>query len=375
MTKPSLSRRRFLGTAAVAGAALAAPALVRKAGASSGEINVMMWSDYLPDAFKDAFKAETGISINHTPIGSNEEIINNMRTSRGRGFDLVSPTNPRSLQWEPLELLQPFDMARVPVANLNPALVKIGEEEWNFGGKGSHWLPQLWGTEAIAWRTDQWSPKDGVPSYGDLWAEEMKGKMMGRTHSLMLTAGLYLETTGDLEPGAMRAAYKDEATMRPIWQKVTDWTIARKSHVKKLWNDADGQKTGFLNEGVTIGQTWDGPILAMKAAGDPVTYQAPKEGALAWVDGLSLPIGAENLDGVYAFLEFSFRPENGGLTANLTGYNSCVVGADAHLTEVSKKNFAEAYPGEALANLWPWPREPEWYAGVRTEYADRFQAS
>ena len=371
----ALSRRRFMGSAAVAGAALAAPGFVRKANASSGEVNVMMWSDYLPDAFKDAFKAETGITINHTPIGSNEEIINNMRTSRGRGFDLVSPTNMRSPQWDPLGLLQPFDMNRVNLSTLNAALVKIGDDEWNFAGKGSHWLPQLWGTEAIAWRTDMWQPKDGAPSFGDLWSDEMSGKMMGRPHSMMLGAGLYMETIGALEPGAMKAAYASEEAMRPIWQKVTDWCIARKSHVKKFWNDADGQKTGLLNEGVVIGQTWDGPILAMKADGSPVQYQAPKEGALAWVDGLAIPVGAENMDEIYAFLEFSFRPEKGGMTANLTGYNSCVIGADAHLTEVSKKNFAEAYPGPALDNLWAWPREPAWYAGVRTEYVDRFQAA
>lgn len=371
----ALSRRRFLGTSAAAGALLASPALVRKANASSGEVNVMMWSDYLPDNFKDAFKAETGITINHTPIGSNEEIINNMRTSRGRGFDIVSPTAQRSPQWESLELLQPFDLGRVPVEKVNPALVKLGDEEWNFGGKGIFWLPQFWGTEAIAWRTDQWSPKDGVPSYGDLWSEENKGKMMGRPHSMMLGAGLYMETIGELEPGAMKAAYKDEATMRPVWQKVTDWCTARKSHVKKFWNDADGQKSGFLNEGVVVGQTWDGPILAMKTAGEPVTYQAPKEGALAWVDGMCIPVGAENVDAAYALIEFMYRPEIGGMAANTTGYNSVVKEAGEFLSGSSKQNFAESYPGDALDNLWPWPTEYDWYAGVRTEYVDRFQAA
>lgn len=374
-TLPPLSRRRFLGTTAAASAVLASPAVVSQARASSGVLNVMMWSDYLPQEFLDAFKAETGITVNHTPIGSNEEILNNLRTARGRGFDIVSPTNPRAPQWEPLELLQPFDMSRVATDRLNPALVAIGDEEWNFGGKGSHWLPQLWGTEAIAWRTDQWSPEGGVPSYGDIWSEENAGRMMGRPHSMMLGAGLYMETIGELESGAMRAAYADEATMRPIWQKVTEWCIARKGAVKKFWNDADGQKTGLMNEGVVIGQTWDGPILALKSEGAPVTYQAPKEGALAWVDGLSIPIGATNMDEIYAFLDFSFRPEFGGMTANLTGYNSCVIGADEYLSDVAKKNFAEAYPGDALENLWPWPKEPAWYAGIRTEYVDRFQAA
>jgi spermidine/putrescine transport system substrate-binding protein len=65
----------------------------------------------------------------------------------------------------------------------------------------------------------------------------------------------------------------------------------------------------------------------------------------------------------------------GGLTANKTGYNSAVVGADKFLSDQSVKNFNDAYPGDALENLWPWPPEPVWYAQVRSEYRDRFVAA
>ena len=54
------------------------------------------------------------------------------------------------------------------------------------------------------------------------------------------------------------------------------------------------------------------------------------------------------------------------------GYNSAVIGADAFAGDSYKKNFAEAYPGTALANLNPWPAEPQWYADVRTEYRNKF---
>src|SRR5690606_41272090 len=66
----------------------------------------------------------------------------------GRGVDICSPTNMRSRQWIELGLLQPFDSGRIPnLANVNPAMLKVGDEEWNFEGKGSHWLPHIWGTE------------------------------------------------------------------------------------------------------------------------------------------------------------------------------------------------------------------------------------
>ena len=54
------------------------------------------------------------------------------------------------------------------------------------------------------------------------------------------------------------------------------------------------------------------------------------------------------------------------------GYNSAVLGADAYASAQYKKNFSEAYPGNALANLNPWPSEPQWYADVRTEYRNKF---
>jgi spermidine/putrescine transport system substrate-binding protein len=369
----AFTRRLVLKSGTAAGAlAITGPAFIKNALASSGEVNILMWSDYLPDDFIAEFTAKTGIKVNYTGIGSNEEIINKMKATKGQGFDIVSPTNNRNLQWGPLELLQPIDMKRVPIDRVNPAMAKIGPTGWNFKGKGSHWLPHIWGTEGIAWRTDLWTPKGGAPSYGDVWADENAGKTMGRPHSMMLGAGLYMETIGELEPGSMWQAYQTEADMRPIWQKVTDWCIARKKNVKILWNDADTQKNALLNEGVIVGQSWDGPPLAMKNNGDPIMYQAPKEGSMAWVDGMSIPIGAKNIDQIYAFVDFAYGPGPAGKAIDKHGYNSPVLGADAHAGSAYKKNFLEAYPGDSLANLNPWPAEAPWYADVRTEYRNKF---
>ena len=368
-----VSRRSFTKGALATGlGVLAAPAYIKNALSSSGEVDILMWSDYLPPEFIDAFTAETGITVNYTGIGSNEEIINKMKATSGQGFDIVSPTNNRNLQWEPLELLQPIDMSKVAIDKVNPAMAKIGPTGWDFGGKGSHWLPHIWGTEGIGWRTDLWTPADGVPSYGDVWAEENAGKTMGRAHSMLLGAGLYMETIGELEPGDMWKAYESEEAMRPIWEKVTAWAIERKGNIKVIWDDADTQKNALLNEGVIVGQTWDGPPLALKNAGEPVMYQAPKEGSMAWVDGISIPVGAKNIDQIYAFIDFAYNAEPAGKAIDQHGYNSPVLEADQYAGDAYKKNFAEAYPGESLANLNPWPAEAPWYADVRTEYTNKF---
>jgi len=246
--RTKIKRRAVLkGAGAIATAAAAGPWIISPAAlASSGSVNILMWSDYLPDTFKRAFTKKTGIKINHHGVTSNAEIIHKMQASKGRGIDICSPTHMHSPQWGGLGLLQPFDKSRIiNLKNINPAMLKVGDEEWNFGGKGAHWLPQNWGTEAVAWRTDKYSPKGAVPSYGNIWNPDVKGKAMIRPHSGMLGAGLYMETTGELEPGAMNRAYGNEKTMRVIWTQVTAFCIRNKAQIRHFWNDRDEQKNGF----------------------------------------------------------------------------------------------------------------------------------
>lgn len=372
----AFTRRTMLKGATAAGAvAVASPWIVKDAFSSSGEINILMWSDYLPEKFLADFTSASGIKINYTGIGSNEEIINKMKATKGQGFDIVSPTNNQNLEWGPLELLQPIDMNKVEIDKVNPAMSKIGTDGWNFKGKGSHWLPHIWGTEGIAWRTDKWAPAGAAPSYGDVWSDANAGKTMGRPHSMMLGAGLYMETIGALSQGDMWKAYESETTMRPIWDKVASWCISRKKNLKLLWNDADTQKNGLLNEGVIVGQTWDGPPMALKSAGEPVMYQAPLEGSMAWVDGMAVPVGAKNIEQIYEFVKFAYDANHAGVAIDSHGYNSPVLGADTFAGAAYKKNFSDAYPGDSLANLNPWPPQAPWYAEVRTEYVNKFKSA
>jgi spermidine/putrescine transport system substrate-binding protein len=372
----NISRRGVVKGSAAAGAvALFAPAYVRNALSSSGEINVMFWSDELPEDLLKSFTEKTGIKVNFTGFGSNEELLNKMKSTKGEGFDVISPTLNRVPQWKELGVTQAWDLKKVPVDRLNPAMLKAGEI-WNLDGKGQHWLPHVWGTEGISWRTDKWQPKAEFPSYGDIWDDANAGKTMGRSHSLILGAGLWMEGEGKLEPGSMlKASYESEEKMRPIWEKVTQYCIDKKKNIKVLWNDADTQKNGLLNEGIVCAQTWDGPPIALKNDGQPVMYRAPKEGAMAWVDGMSLPTGAKNIDQAYAFVEFDYQPEVAGKAIDKHGYNSPVIGADKFASDRYAKNFADAYPGDALSKLNPWPSEPQWYADLRAQYVNKFQSA
>jgi len=369
-----VSRRSVLKGAAATGAAAAiGPWYIPNAFAAP-VVNVLMWGEYLPDSVVADFKAKTGITVNHTKIGDNGEIISKMKAGGGAGFDLASPTNMRALQWENLGVLAPFDMNRINTSAVNPGMLAVGERDWNFGGNGSHWVPQLWGTESISWRTDKWQP-DGLPSFGDIWEPNpgIDGAfMMGRTYSMMTGCGIWMHHQGKMD---FWSSYKDEDTMRKNWETITDYCISKKGNLVKFWSGADPQKQGFTSDGVVVGQTWDGPIAAMMKAGEPVAYQTTDEGALAWIDGITLSAKAENIDEAYELINYSFTPEVGGQTVNEIGYNSAVNGASDHYSDDTKALAKAIYPGDTSTKLNPWPPEPPWYADARAEYANKFETA
>ncbi len=369
-----VSRRSVLKGAAATGAAAAiGPWYIPNAFAAP-VVNVLMWGEYLPDSVVADFKAKTGITVNHTKIGDNGEIISKMKAGGGAGYDLASPTNMRALQWADLGVLAPFDMNRINTSAVNPGMLAVGERDWNFGGKGSHWVPQLWGTESISWRTDKWQP-DGLPSFGDIWEPNpgIDGAfMMGRTYSMMTGCGIWMHHQGKMD---FWSSYNDEDTMRKNWETITEYCISKKGNLVKFWSGADPQKQGFTSDGVVVGQTWDGPIAAMMKAGEPVAYQTTDEGALAWIDGITMSAKAENIDEAYELINYSFTPETGGQTVNEIGYNSAVNGASDHYSDETKALAKAIYPGDTSTKLNPWPPEPPWYADARAEYANKFETA
>jgi spermidine/putrescine transport system substrate-binding protein len=371
-----LSRRSVLKGAAAAGSAAAVgPWIVRDAFSSSGELNVLNWSDELPDPVIPEFTKKTGIKVNSTPFSQNEEQINKLQATKGQGFDLCQPTRDRSPQFKDLGLLQPFDMNKISNSkNLLPSMLEASTSVWTWDGKLYH-LPHCWGTEAMGWRTDLWKGDSNKLSFGDLWNDDVKGKIQGRPHSLIQGIGLWWDGSGKLSTNRMLDAYKDEATMRKIWAQLTDFAIAHKPWVKQFWSSADDTKSGFMQNGVVLGQTWDGPVLSLKKEGKPVTYQAPKEGAIAWLDGWSMPAAASNVEQAYEWLNYLYTPETDAKVAEGSSYNPVVTGADALLSPVAKKNFQEAYPGDAVARLWWRPPEPSWFGDARNEFAEKFKSA
>ena len=369
------NRRTLLKSGLAAGAlAATGPWIVANAQSTSGALSLLNWDDELPGNVIPDFEKATGIKVSTTPFSQNEEQINKLQATKGAGFDLCQPTHDRAPQFKDIEVLQAFDEKKLSVDSILPAALNASRGNWTWDGKLFH-VPHCWGTEAISWRNDLTKIEPGQLSYGTLWKDEYKGKVQGRPHSLLLGIGLWMDGAGTLNSNRMLDAFKNEDSMKKIYDVILKEAITRKPWIKQFWDSADNTKSGFTTNGCVIGQTWDGPAISIKKAGQPITFMAPKEGAIGWVDGWAITKAAKNVEQAYAFLKYVHSAEGSAKVAEGSGYNPVAKGADALLSDKAKAIFKEAYPGSAIENLWWRPVEPSWFADLRTQYAEKFKAA
>jgi spermidine/putrescine transport system substrate-binding protein len=370
------SRAVLMGALALGATGLLAPAFSRNAFSSSGEVSWFTWEDYASPPLVAAFEKATGIQVKVTTYSSNEDCLNKLKASGGAGWDLASP----SIAWIAAHVdngnLGALDPARLKnLGNIFPSFLETSAQLGAQRDGKWYALPYDWGTEALAWNTEEVTLEYGKASYGDIWADEYKGRMLTRQRSSMLCTGLWLERTGKLPEGTMRKAYDDEAAFDLGYNTAAEYVIAHKDHIVNWWKGSADTQSGFEQDGAVIGECWDGPIFQLKNQGRPYAYMAPVEGALTWIDSLAMTAKPANIDQAYALIDFVMQPEIGGIIAENSGYSSVVQGFDGFVPESFKKNFAEAYPGDAISKLWVQGTERPWFLEKRQALVDKISAA
>lgn len=365
----TFSRRTVLKGAAVASAAVSAPAVLRSADAlaSSGTVNVFAWGDYVQENMIEKFEGATGIKINLSTFGSNDEAEQKLKAAGGKGFDVIFPSVTNGNNYYGDGLLQPLDEGKLDIANLIPSMVRDSVALGATYRGNRMLLPFDWGTEAITYDSKT-MPLSEV-SYGSLFQGDAKAAF--RQKSVIMGVGLYLDAIGELKSNRMLDVYKSEDDAKRVWSACAKFVIDNKKFIAAFWNNATEATNSFKQAGANIGQTWDTTGLLLNREDAKWIYAMPKEGGITWMDSMGIPSGAENVDQAYAFINAMLEPKMAGMFSANTGYNSAVAGAADYAGEQYKKQFNAVYNAENLANLWWWQADTPWFAPMRQEYVDQ----
>jgi spermidine/putrescine transport system substrate-binding protein len=371
------SRRSFLkATAALGIGAVAAPTIVsRSVLASSGEVNFMGWAGYdgLSKTVFPAFTKATGIKVNFTEQPDQDSFFAQAKLSLQTGaLDMSEPTLDRASGWYANGLIQGWDTSKLTMDSYIPGLAD-GEAAKRATVDGKRLIvPSVWGTEAMIFSKKDAPTSYGQSSLGDLWDEKYAGKVCMRAHSSLAAMGRWLDSQGKL-PKPWLDSYKDEATMRQLWDIALAEAIKHKANVAQFWNGENDAQAAYRTNGAVIGLNWDSTGYNLR--NDGFGFIAPKEGAFAWNQGFVLMSNAKNVEQAHELAKWVSTAE--GSAAWATAFSANPVGKGGiDLTAPDVKAFYHsAYPSDALQKLWWWPQQEAWFIKLRGEYADKWKAA
>ncbi len=367
----SITRRSVLK---ISTAALAAPLVLRAtdALASSGSVKVLAWQDYVQPNIAEKFEKDTGIKLELTTFGSNDEAESTIRANGGKGFDIVFPsiTNSASYIGDDGESFFAEVPAAVNTGAVIPSFLRDSAALGGVSGGKQILLPFDWGTEGLTLNRAKMPIADADLSYGDLFRPEAKGAAAFRQKSVIMGVGLYLDATGEVPSNRMLDVYKSEEDARRVWGEVAKYIVAHKENYGAFWNNATEATSAFKDAGCMIGQTWDTTGLLLNRENADFVYRAPKEGIITWLDSFGMLKAAENPEQAVAFMNFMLQPEVGGMFANNTGYNSAVTGAADFASDDFKRQFNEVYTASVLGNMWWWQADTPFFAPIRNEIVE-----
>jgi len=345
----------------------AATKAAEPAAKEGGVLRMLTWEGYAPEELVKKFTDETGVKVEISYIGDNNELIAKMAATKGSGFDLVSPTlNYVSNSQKEYGIYQPIDLSKVDQKLFTPAHLKSILDNSQFEGK-PYALPFVWGTTAMIINTEK-APGAGK-SYLDLCDPKYKDRVSYRAK--YDTLYMFAYALG-LDPAE---AVKDEDQYREVMNKVKDKLIECKPIVRTYWDSRQQMEELMTTEEVWVATSWDAAAWSLGLKDPKFKYVVPKEGAVGWFDTFAISAGAENIDAAYKWINFMMQPENAAVIVNNTGYQTASEGSAAMASPEMAKLVAESLPPEKLASInWYFPL-PSYATDIQADVEEALKAA
>jgi spermidine/putrescine-binding protein len=257
----------------------------------SKDLNLFVWTEYIPQDILDCFQEVYGININRKEYSSNEEMVAVM-TAGSTNYDLVQPTDYAVAELVRPGLLQKLDKSQLAVmAYFDPNYLNLA-----FDPNNDYTIPYEAGTDAIVYNADK--VKTPPTSWADLWNPEyIQAKRMVSLDderavigAALLTLGYDVNTTDDKQLQAAKTK------------------LAELAKGIKLY-DSDSPKTALIAGDVDLGITWTGEAYLAALENPAIKFVYPKEGAIVWQDNYAMPKDAPHPDAAYAWLNYSMQPD------------------------------------------------------------------
>jgi spermidine/putrescine-binding protein len=255
---------------------------------TSEELNLFVWTEYIPTEWKECFELVYGVKINHDEYSSNEEMYAKL-SAGGSTYDLVQPTDYIIGLMIRQGMLQELDKTKLPMDGFDPNYLNL-----TFDPGNEYTIPYQAGADALIYNADK--VENPPASYADLWNPEYAGRMVFLDDSRVII-GMTLLTLG-----------YDVNTTDPAQLEEAEAKLAELIPNVKLF-DSDSPKTALIAGDVDLGITWTGEAFTAQQEDPAFTFVYPSEGAILWQDNWAMPVGAPHSDAAYAWINYTMQDD------------------------------------------------------------------
>jgi spermidine/putrescine transport system permease protein len=293
-----------------------------------GELNVFIWSNYLPDSVISEFERRYDARLNIELYDSNEVLLARLQ-SGGASYDIIVPSDYMVTVLREQELLAELNRDLLTnVSNLDPQFVGLPFDPVN-----QYSLPYMWGTTGIAYRKDKIA--ESIDSWEALWDRRYRDRI-AMLDDVRETFGAALKRLGK----SLNSADQNEI------QAAAALLMEQKPLVKAY--DSGGFDQMLLSGDAWIAQAYSGQIAKAIAENSAVAYVIPKEGCTIFVDNLCVTRNSPNKELAHEFINFVLEPGIAADIANGTGYSSVNLAGHALIRPELLMNEAAYPPREAI---------------------------
>jgi len=307
---------RISGRAAGAGAIALALLVVFAFGgqqqtSKGGELNLFIWSNYLPDSVIREFESRYGAKVNIELYDSNEAMLARLQ-SGGANYDIAVPSDYMVTVLREQRLLAEIDRERLSnFSNLDPQFVGLDHDTDN-----RYSVPYLWGTTGIGYRKDK--IEGPVDSWSVLWDSRYRDRMA------------MLDDVREVIGAALRLEGRSINTVEATEIEQAGELLVEQKPLLKAY-DSGGFDQLLLSGDAWIVQGYSGQV-AKAALEDPnIVYVVPKEGCTLYIDNLCIMKNSAHAELALQFINFILEPRIAAEISNQTGYATANLAARAFI--------------------------------------------
>lgn len=286
----SLSTALLAGIMAGCGTSKSSGSTETTAKGGAGELNLFVWTEYVPDSVISEFEKETGIKVNVSTYSDNEDMLAKVKSETEGTYDVVLPSDYMVESMIEQGMLEKLDQSKLTnLSNIGTAYL-----DPSYDPKNVYSVPYQGGVVAIAVNTSK--VKRDIESYGDLFDPDLKGSMVV-LDDYRAIIGVTARSLG----------YSMNETDTTKIKEISDKLMTLKDNVKLY--DSDSPKSALISGDCTVGCIWSAEIALAMAENPDIKIVFPKEGPYVFMDNWCITKGAKNYDNAMNFINYMLDPK------------------------------------------------------------------